>query len=334
MANIPNKKTPKKSSANKNHAMLRAKGKTVPGTHVPVLTAEILASLSPAPGEIIVDCTLGFGAHTRQFIKKIGPTGKIIALDVDSAHIKKTQRRLSKLDADISYHNTNFANISEVLQNANLPAVDIIFADIGVSSMQIDDPSRGISYRADGPLDMRMDPSLEKTGVDLLATLTQQELSQALRELSDEPDHEMIATCIAGQRMATPIKTTSELTRLILNAKGLTDRTWKKQQKNSKFGGLHPAARTFQTLRILVNNELGSLEKLLQQAPSCLAPGGRIGVISFHSGEDRIVKRRFQQALADGIYKTISPNPLKPRTKEILSNPRSASAKFRYAIKK
>ena len=176
--------------------------------------------------------------------------------------------------------------------------------------------------------------SLEKTGADLLATLTQQELSHALRELSDEPDHEIIATCITGQRIATPITTTAQLTRLILNAKGLTDRTWKKKQKQSKFGALHPAARTFQTLRILVNDELGSLEKLLQQAPSCLTPGGRIGIISFHSGEDRIVKQNFQQNHKDGIYRTISPNPLKPRTKEIIKNPRSASAKFRYAIKK
>ena len=199
--------------------------------------------------------------------------------------------------------------------------------------MQIDDPTRGISYKSDGPLDMRMDQRLTTTGADLLATLSQEKLSNALLELSDEPDHEIIAQCIVGQRISAPIATTAQLVRLVLNAKGMTERTWKKQQKKSSFGQLHPAARTFQTLRIMVNDELGSLKQLLNDAPKCLRPGGRIGIICFHSGEDRLVKNNFRQNCDDGIYTSISKNALTPRTGEVVRNPRSASAKFRWAIR-
>ncbi|MDO8303189.1 MAG: 16S rRNA (cytosine(1402)-N(4))-methyltransferase RsmH, partial [Sedimentisphaerales bacterium] len=272
------------------HQKLRAKGKTPAGTHVPVLVNEVMACLCPQPGEIVADCTLGYGAHALAFIKLIGEKGTLIGFDVDGIELEKTRRRFNGQKAKISLNHMNFAGISKVISQENIDGYDIIFADLGVSSMQIDDPSRGISYKNEGPLDMRMDHRLNRTGADMLKTLSEEELSQALWELSDEPDHEKIAQVIVGQRAVNPITQVSQLLRLILNVKGMTERTWKKKQKESGFGSLHPAARTFQTLRILVNDELASIKELLRVAPYCLRPGGRIGIISFHSGEDRIVK--------------------------------------------
>jgi 16S rRNA (cytosine1402-N4)-methyltransferase len=197
--------------------------------------------------------------------------------------------------------------------------------------MQVDNADRGISYKSEGPLDMRMDKRLEITGADLLMTLSEEDLSKALWELSDEPDHARIAEWIVNQRRGTPITDVSQLVRLVFNSKGLTERTWRKQQKTSRFGSLHPAARTFQALRILVNDELKSIKTLLEAAPSCLGPGGRVGIISFQSGEDRLVKQALGQGLQDGIYETISKDAIRPRTKEIVTNPRCSSARFRWA---
>lgn len=317
----------------KNRLALRAKGKTEPDTHVPIMVQEVIASLNPTPGQIVVDCTLGYGGHAKQFIKRIGPTGKFIGLDCDGSQLTRTRRRLSVAGGGVRFHRRNFSEIADVLDFEGIGRADLIFADIGVSSMQIDDASRGISYKSDGPLDMRMDQRLPATGADLLATLSQEELSNALLELSDEPDHEIIAQYIVGQRISTPIATTSQLVRLVLNAKGMTERTWKKKQKSARFGQLHPAARTFQTIRIMVNDEIGALGRLLQDAPKCLKAGGRIGIICFHSGEDRLVKNNFRKSCDDGIYTRISKNALTPRTGEVVKNPRSASAKFRWAIR-
>ena len=312
---------------------LRAKGKTKPGTHIPVLLAQTLACLDPSPGQVVVDCTLGYGGHAKEFIKKITPDGVFIGLDVDAGQMEKTKRRLKCDNIQSYFVRANFSQVRSVLDDLGVDGCDIILADIGVSSMQVDDASRGISYKADGPLDMRMDDRLENTGADLLRTLSAEQLSEALWSLSDEPDHEIISQMIVGQRISKPITTVSELIRVVFNAKGLTERTWKKEQKQAGFGSLHPAARTFQAIRILVNDEIGSLEKLLADAPVCLKPGGRIGVISFHSTEDRAVKNSFKQNHDNSIYTSVSQKPITPTTKEIVQNPRSASAKFRYAVK-
>ncbi len=315
------------------HSNLRAKGKTQPGTHVPIMVQEVIASLSPAAGQIVVDCTLGYGGHAKEFIKRIAPTGKFIGLDVDGSQLAQTRRRLEAIGGDLSFHQRNFSEIAQILHQEGVDGADVIFADIGVSSMQVDDAGRGISYKSDGPLDMRMDQRLRTTGAQLLATLSEQELSKALCQLSDEPDHQIIAKWIVGQRTSKPITTTAELLRLVLNAKGMTETTWKKRQRTTRFGGLHPAARTFQALRIMVNDELSSLKQLLAAGPQCLRPGGRIGIISFHSGEDRLVKNAFRQGRKDGVYSSISKNALTPRTREVMQNPRSASAKFRWAMR-
>ncbi len=313
---------------------LRAKGKTPAGTHIPVLTEEVLAYLKPRPGQVVVDCTVGYGGHAEQFIKLISPTGRLLALDVDQAELERTQQRLGKANVTLSFHHSNFAGIANVLKKQGLAGCDIIFADLGVSSMQIDSPGRGFSYKHKGPLDMRMDSRLKQTGADLLNSLSEQELSKALWELADEPDHQQIAQFIVSRRAVQPITQIEELVSLVFNVKALTAKTWQRQNKAAGFGTLHPAARTFQALRILVNDELGCLKELLRIAPYCLNPGGRIGIISFHSGEDRLVKRSFRDNVRAGIYQSAAKEPIVPRIKEIMSNPRSASAKFRWAIAK
>jgi len=314
-------------------AHLRAKGKTPAGSHIPVLTEEIIGCLRPRPGEIIVDCTVGYGGHASEFIKHIGPSGKLIALDVDSSELERTRHRLSKENVPVSFYRSNFAGIANVLKKENLPGCDIIFADLGVSSMQIDNPDRGMSYKHKGPLDMRMDDRLKQTGADLLNTLCEEELSEAFLELADEPDHQKIAHLIVTRRAVQAITQTEQLIRIIFHVKNLTPKTWQ-QQNHAKFGKLHPAARTFQALRILVNDELGSLKELLRIVQYCLSPGGRIGIISFHSGEDRLVKQSFRDGVRNGIYQSATRSPIVPRIKEIISNPRSASAKFRWAVLK
>jgi 16S rRNA (cytosine1402-N4)-methyltransferase len=314
------------------HEHLRAKGKTPASTHVPIMVEEIIGTLKPQPGEIVGDCTLGYGGHARAFAQHLGPEGRIIGFDVDGPELEKTRERLKDLEPTLTILHKNYAGIASVLQQENLSGFDIIFADIGVSSMQVDDPGRGISYKHKGPLDMRMDQRLQETGVDLLGKLSVDTLSAALKELSDEPDHEEIARAIVEQREDQPITQTNQLIRLVFHVKRLTPKAWKEQQKR-RFNTLHPAARTFQALRILVNDELGALQQLLRVAPDCLNPGGRIGIISFHSGEDRLVKQAFREGKATGQYDIISGKPITSRRKEIMQNPRSSSAKFRYAKK-
>ena len=251
---------------------LRAKGKTPAGTHVPVLVEEVMACLNPKPGEIVADCTVGYGGHASEFLKRIGPTGKLIAIDADNTELERTRNRLSKDNAPVSFHHSNFAGLAKVLKKEGLAGCDIIFADLGVSSMQIDNPQRGMSYKHEGPIDMRMDSRLKQTGADLLNTLSEEELSKAFLELADEPDHKKIAEFIVNQRKVTPITQTDQLIRIIFSVKGLTEKLWKKQNR-AGFGKLHPAARTFQALRILVNDELGSLKEIIENRPILPAAG-------------------------------------------------------------
>jgi 16S rRNA (cytosine1402-N4)-methyltransferase len=313
-------------------AHLRAKGTTPASTHVPVLVEEVMEWLRPAPGEVVVDCTVGYGGHAIEFMRHIGPTGRLIALDVDAAELERTRQRLSTENVPASFHRTNFAGIAKVLTKEGLDGFDIIFADLGVSSMQIDDPERGMSYKHEGPLDLRMDDRIKRTGADLLNSLSEEDLSNALWELADEPDHRKIAHMIVTRRAGQPITRTSQLVRIIFDAKNLDARTWRKQHVSTS-GVLHPAARTFQALRILVNNELGSLKELLRIAPYCLRPRGRIGIVSFHSGEDRLVKQSFREGVRTGTYESTSRDVIVSQPEEVRANPRSASAKFRWAVK-
>jgi 16S rRNA (cytosine1402-N4)-methyltransferase len=196
--------------------------------------------------------------------------------------------------------------------------------------MQIDNPARGMSYKHDGPLDMRMDDRRQRTAADLLNTLSEKELAEALEELADEPDCRAIARQVVQQRAAEKFVETGQLVALIFDVKGITRSDWKRRQNP---GLLHPAARTFQALRMLVNDELGTLKELLRVVPYCLKPGGRIGILSFHSGEDRLVKRAFADGVREGVYSMAAKEVITPSRDEIASNPRSASAKLRWAVK-
>jgi 16S rRNA (cytosine1402-N4)-methyltransferase len=312
-------------------AHIRAKGGTPAGTHVPVLVNEVLECLDPKPGETVADCTIGHGGHAIEFIKRIGPAGRLIGFDVDAEQLERTRTRLANArSAAISLHHSNFAGIAKVLRAERLDGYDILFADLGVSSMQVDDPARGFSYRYDGPLDMRMDRRIRKTTAGLLASMTVEELSAALRDLADEPHHGQIAAAIVRRRAQHPLTRTRQLVNLIFEVNGTSRREW---QRHAAPGELHPAARTFQTLRILVNDELAALAQLLRDAPYCLRPGGRIGIITFQSGEDRLVKKALREGLRAGTYSAIAEEIIRPTAKERHDNPRSASAKFRWARK-
>ena len=313
---------------------LRNKGKTPAGTHVPILVKEIMETLRPSSGEIVADCTLGYGGHAAEFARRIGASGTLIGLDVDGGQLERTKKRLMTLcpDVPMAFFRINFAGISTIMREKSPEGFDIIFADLGLSSMQIDDPGRGMSYRHDGPLDMRMDDRRKQTAANLLNTLSEEALSEALSGLSDEPDHKKIAQRITEEREKEPFVLISQLVDLVFEVKGLTVAEYKHQQRHNS-GRLHPAARTFQALRMLVNDEIGTLKELLRVAPCCLKPGGRIGIISFHSGEDRLVKQAFANGLRDGLYQAIADEVTTPSREEIAANTRSTSAKFRWAVK-
>jgi len=308
-------------------AKVLASGKTPAGTHRPIMVAEILEVLAPQPGEIAVDCTLGYGGHALEILRRLHPGGRLIGLDADPIELAKTTARLRDsgfAEAAFAAANTNFAALPQVLAERNLPRADCLLADLGVSSMQLDDPARGFSHKADGPLDLRLNPRKGRSGAEVLAALSVEKLAGALRELSDEPRAEEIAAAIFERQQQRPIHTTFELA-------GAVRAGLPRSQREEDPG--KTLSRVFQALRILVNDELGVLGNLLRVAPDCLAPGGRIAILTFHSGEDRRVKQSFEHGLRAGVYAAISQEPLRPAPAEVHANPRSSSAKLRWAIR-
>lgn len=315
-------------------AHVRAQGRTPAGTHVPIMVAEVVAALRPAPGESVADLTVGYGGHALAFLERTAPDGRLIGLDLDGPQLEATGQRLAQIvdPARVHVHHSHFAGLPKLLAADGLTGVDIMFADLGLSSMQIDNPARGFSYKHDGPLDMRMDPRRPRTAADVLRTITCDELATALRELADEPAHQQIAQAIIKHRSERLITRTQELVDVVLSALGLTRRAWRTAIAAGQ-SELHPAARTFQALRILVNDELQGLEQLLRVAPYCLQPGGRLGILTFHSGEDRRVKHALRDGLRDGVYAQIAEEPQRPSPAERYANPRSTPAKFRWAVR-
>lgn len=291
---------------------------------------EVLAVLAPQPGAVVVDVTLGAGGHAEELLRRVGPAGRLIGLDRDPENLPGVRERLAKVGHPFGLHAANFAALPAVLAEEGLAAVDCLVADLGMSSMQVDDPERGFSYRRDGPLDMRMDRTRGKTAAELLAALPEAELARALAELGDEPHARRIAAAVVAARDTQPLQRTGELARLISEAVGVKD--WRLRPRPGAWQ-LHPAARTFQALRLLVNRELPNLEHLLRVLPTCLNPGGRAALISFHSGEDRLVKAALRAGLSQGDYAAISPEPLRPGYAERSENPRARSAKLRWARK-
>jgi 16S rRNA (cytosine1402-N4)-methyltransferase len=307
---------------------MRQKPRSTPaGQHRPVLLAQVLQALDPQPGMRVVDCTVGWAGHSAELLSRIGPTGLLIGLDLDAENLPKARERLEAVGHPFHLHHSNFAGLQQVLASHELTRVDAVLADLGMSSMQVDDPSRGFSYARDGALDMRMNRARGRTAAELLATISFEELRDDLQDLGDEPDAERIATAIVQARDNAPIATTKDLTRVIQEA--TKQEKWRLHPARGKWN-LHPAARTFQTLRILVNRELANLEQLLRILPDCLNPGGRAAIISFHSGEDRLVKTAFRDGLQTGQYASISVDPVRADFHEKTQNPRSRSAKLRW----
>jgi 16S rRNA (cytosine1402-N4)-methyltransferase len=308
--------------------MFRGRRSTPPGQHRPVLLEAVLDVLAPAPGAIVVDCTVGWAGHAVELLQRAGPSGKLVGLDLDPENLPLARQRLEATGLPFALHHANFAGLQAVLAAEGIDAVDGLVADLGMSSMQVDDACRGFSYARDGPLDMRMDRTRGRTAADVLATISETGLAAALRDLGDEPDAEAVARRIVAARQQKPIVRTTDLTTVLLEE----GKPWRLHPGPGRWE-THPAARTFQALRILVNREQGNLAQLLRVLPSVLRPGGVAAIISFHSGEDRLVKAAFRDGLHAGTYSEIADEPLRPDVAERQANPRSRSAKLRWARK-
>jgi 16S rRNA (cytosine1402-N4)-methyltransferase len=305
----------------------RGRRSTPAGEHLPVLLDEVLAVLAPQPGEVVVDGTVGWAGHATELLKRVGPDGLLIGLDLDAENLPQAEARLREVGPPFRLRHGNFAGLSHALASEGVEGTDALLVDLGMSSMQVDDPDRGFSYRRDGPLDMRMDRSRGRTAAQLLAEIDRDELAAALLELGDESQSERIAAAIVAARRQKPIRSTGELAEIIRQATSTKD--WRLHPSRGKWN-LHPSARTFQALRLLVNRELGNLNELLRVLPECLRPGGRAAVISFHSGEDRLVKAAFREGLRLGPYAQASEEPIRAGERERDVNPRSRSAKLRW----
>jgi 16S rRNA (cytosine1402-N4)-methyltransferase len=303
-------------------AKVIASGKTPAGTHRPIMVAEILEALAPKAGDIAADCTLGHGGHAREILSRIQPGGVLIGLDADPIELPKTDARLRALgfgpQSFISVR-SNFAGLLKALEAHSLATADMVLADLGVSSMQIDDPARGFSVKLDGPLDMRMNPQRGQPASAFLEKISPAALAVVLDENADEPHASSIASAIAGKRFGRTASLALAI-RAALPGANEEDATLS-------------VRRVFQALRIAVNDEFSALDMLLRQLPSCLKPGGRAAILTFHSGEDRRVKKAFDAGLREGIYTAVSERVTRPTPAEQHSNPRSAPAKLRWALR-
>ncbi|QDU22748.1 16S rRNA (cytosine(1402)-N(4))-methyltransferase RsmH [Urbifossiella limnaea] len=308
----------------------RVRRSTAAGEHKPVLLAEVLDALKPQPGQTVVDCTLGFAGHSVELLKAVGPDGLLVATDLDPANLEPARTKLDAVGGLFALHHTNFAGLSYVLGAEGVAGVHGLLADLGMSSMQVDDRGRGFSFMRAGALDMRMDPTRGRTAADLLATLPETELAAAFREFGDEPQADAIAAAIVARRDTDPVTTTQALREVVEAAAPVVlDRTPGAPPERKQ--RLAPVTRVFQALRIRVNRELDNLRQLLRVLPDVLAPGGTAAIISFHSGEDRLVKAAFRAGLRAGVYAAVSDDPTRPTFDERKANPRSRSAKLRWA---
>lgn len=301
-------------------------GKTPAGMHVPIMVEEVLQCLRPQPGEIAVDCTLGGGGHARAILERIQPGGRLIGLDADPLELPRADAQIRAAgfgpEAFTTRH-TNFAGLANVLAMEGLAGVDIVMADLGVSSMQIDNPDRGFSYKGVGPLDMRMNPARGEPASALLARISEDDLAALLTEHADEPH----AQVIAGLLKAEPLPTTQAAERAV--RLGLTRVLPHLSKPDVKMS----IRRTFQALRIAVNDEFGVLDALLRLLPHCLRPGGRAAFLTFHSGEDRRVKKAFQAGLRAGLYADVADQVIRSGKAETFANRRASSAKLRWAVR-
>jgi len=291
--------------------------------HVPVMLGEVLEYLDLKPGKVIVDATVGTAGHSLAIIERILPGGRLIAIDRDEASLEIARQRLSNFGSVFELIHGNFVDIDTLLENAKVGKVDGALFDLGISSFQLFDPSRGFSFQNDGPLDMRMDKESYISAYDLVNNLNEEELSTLLWNFGEERWHNRIAHLIVREREKEPISTTTQLADIV--AKSVPSRY------RHRFYRIHPATRTFQAVRIAVNRELEILEAAVNKAIALLEKKGRICVISFHSLEDRVIKFAFRKAEAAGLVNIITPKPLTPRAQEVEANPASRSSKLRVA---
>lgn len=316
-------------------AKVVASGKTPAGTHRPIMVAEILKVLALQPGEIVVDCTLGFGGHAREMLARIAPPegkrrGRLIGLDVDPIELPKTVARLRAAgwgEDVFSSVRSNFAGLSKVLAGLGSDGADAILADLGVSSMQLDDPARGFTFKTDSPLDLRLNPQRPPSATDWLARVSVGDLAETLTANADEPNAALLARELIARRQQAPFTRTGQLAAAV------------REILREHLPRQDPAAaddcvrRVFQAVRIAVNDEFGALDQFLRQLPACLKPGGRAAILTFHSGEDRRVKHAFREGLRTGSYAAASEDVIRASPAERRDNPRSSSAKLRWAVR-
>jgi len=284
--------------------------------HLPVLSAEVVELLDPRPGETWIDATVGGGGHTRLIAERVAPSGRVVGLDQDAAMLERARPRLDGLP--VTLVRANFDQLAAVIADLGLPALDGVFADLGISSDQLDDAERGLSFQKDGPLDMRLDREHGESAAAMLARISERSLADLIFEFGEERHSRRIARRVVEEREKSPIETTAHLARLVRSCV-------------PRSGGIDPATRTFQALRIAVNDELGALDRLLLALGRWVRPGGRAGVISFHSLEDRRVKVAFRDA---DTWDAKTRKPVEAGDDEVARNPRARSAKLRVAIRK
>ncbi|MEG2222515.1 MAG: 16S rRNA (cytosine(1402)-N(4))-methyltransferase RsmH [Oscillospiraceae bacterium] len=307
-------------------AKVISRGSTPAGMHRSICVQEILDFLQIQPGQQGLDATLGYGGHSAAMLERLQGSGHLTALDVDSLELPRTRARLADLgygEDILTVRQMNFSDIDRLDGK-----FDFVLADLGVSSMQIDNPARGFSFKADGPLDLRLDPNRGESAAVRLASMTEDDILGMLEENADEPYAAEIAHAITvARKRGRVIETTLQLENIVRDAlftlpKDSRDEEIKKASR-----------RTFQALRIDVNNEFEVLYDFLEKLPGILAPGGRVAILTFHSGEDRLVKKSFQQFFRSGDYAEIAPDPIRPTPEECTANPRAKSAKLRWAIR-
>jgi 16S rRNA (cytosine1402-N4)-methyltransferase len=307
-----------------------AKGSTPAGMHISIMVQEILDFLDIQPGQQGLDCTLGYGGHTRKMLEKLSGQGCIYGLDVDPIESAKTVKRLREAgfgEDNFQFRLINFANIDKVCSEVG--KFDFVLADLGVSSMQIDNPERGFSYKIDGPLDLRLDPEHGESAAERLHNITRDEFVGMMVENSDEPYAEEIADKVFSlMKKGNPMDTTTALRQAI------EDALWKVPKEEKDQAIKKSCARVFQALRIDVNSEFEVLYSFLEKLPDILNPGGKVAILTFHSGEDRLVKKSFKDLYKLGIYSEISSDVIRPSAEECRINPRSKSTKMRWAVKK
>lgn len=299
-------------------------GKTPAGMHRPILVDDVVRVLAPRRGDVAVDCTLGFGGHARALLDRIAPGGRLLGLDVDPLELPRTEARLraAGFGADVfTAQRTNFAGLPQALARAGIASADVVCADLGVSSMQLDNPDRGFTFKDAAPLDMRMNPGRGEPAAALLARLRAADLTALLEANADEPQAAAIAGRVAGQVFAT----TRDLAEAVRAAV-------RESRPRAAADDVERAVRrVFQALRIAVNDEFGALDALLRALPQCLSPGGRVAILTFHSGEDRRVKKAFQAGHLEGVYAEVGADVIRASPDEVRANPRASSAKLRWA---